>query len=503
MADADATRDWPASEAARSGGVAQLVGTTGLMMATALQAADALIVNVALPQLERDLGGIGLGLGTWVMTSYLCATAVTAPLTAWARRRYGTSRLFRGAVIAFIATSLLCGVAPSVGVMILLRILQGAAGGLILPLVQAILLDIYPQHRHGRVLGILGAVFMLGPIVGPLLGGIATDLASWRAAFFINLPLGLVILAITRHLRYPEDTKEQKAVDLLGMLLLIVTVGALQLSLERSVGRSWLHSPELIGEALACILAFSAMVLRARHSGFSVFRPDIFKDVNFSVAAFYNFMTSGLVFVVIVFLPALGEGPLGYSATLAGFTIVPRAILLMLMLAAMGEVVGKVDYRILLTAGWLMMSAGCAILARIQPADGLIWLIAGSTIQSAGAGLLFTPHTTLAYSTLAPELRTDASGLFSLLRQLGYASGVALMAAVLRARIDINLFGTAIPPSGAAPPAAAVDAATLQAYRDCFMMLAVASRAVVPGIFLFRFSAAKAAREKAALKKAA
>jgi DHA2 family multidrug resistance protein len=282
------------------------------------------------------------------------------------------------------------------------------------------------------------------------------------------------------------------------MLLLIVTVGALELSLERGVGGSWLQSPELLGEAAACILAFSALLLRARRTGFSVFRPEIFKDVNFSVAAFYNFMTSGLVFVVIVFLPALGEGPLGYSATLAGFTIVPRAILLMLMLAVMGELVGRIDYRILLSAGWLMMSAGLAILARIQPADGLIWLIAGSTIQSAGAGLLFTPHTTLAYSTLSPELRTDASGLFSLLRQLGYASGVALMAAVLRVRIGINLSGAATLPADAALPAAAVNAATLQAYRDCFMMLALAALVVIPGIFLFRFGDAKAALKKAA-----
>jgi DHA2 family multidrug resistance protein len=497
MADADTTREWLASEGAAPRRFSQIVATTGLMMATALQAADALIVNVALPQLERDLGG-GLSLGAWVMTSYLCATAVAAPLTAWARRHYGTKTLFRGAVIGFIVTSLMCAFAPSVGVIILFRILQGAAGGVILPLVQAILLDIYPRNRHGRVLGILGAVFMLGPIVGPLLGGIVTDLASWRAVFWINLPLGLLILAITRNLRYPEGPKQQQAVDVLAMLLLIVTIGALQLALERSVGRSWLQSPELIGEAAACVLAFSVMLLRGRNSGFSVFKPEIFRDINFSVAAFYNFMTSGLVFVVIVFLPALGEGPLGYSATLAGFTIVPRAILLMLMLAAMGELVGKIDYRILLSAGWVMMGAGCAILARIQPVDGLIWLIVGSTIQSAGAGLLFTPHTTLAYSTLAPALRTDASGLFSLLRQLGYASGVALMAAVLRARIDINLFGSTMPAGSAAPPPEAVNLATLQAYRDCFTILALAALAVVPGIFLFRFSAAKDALKNVA-----
>jgi DHA2 family multidrug resistance protein len=478
-------------------GDARLLITAGLMIAAALQGADVLIVNVALPHLEHDLGG-GIELGTWVMTSYLCATAVAAPLTGWLRRRYGATRLFQRAVWAFIATSLLCAVAPSGAVLIALRVLQGAAGGVILPLVQAILLDITPQERHGRMMGTLGAVVMLGPIFGPLLGGIATDFASWRAAFVINLPLGLTVLAVTRKLRCrEEDADGQPPIDTVGVVLLIIAIGALQLCLERGVGRSWSQSPELVAEASAFAIALGAMALRARRFGFAVFRPAVFKDINFAVAAFYNFMLSGLVFVVIVFLPALGEGPLGYSATLAGFTIVPRAILLMLMMLMVGEMIGKIDHRLFLSVGWLLMAAGLAILSRLRPGDGVLWMIIGSTVQSVGAGLLFTPHSTFAFATLAPELRTDATGVFSLLRQLGFAVGVALMTAVLQLEVKAH-GGTLATGSGGADGTAAqlFDLPTLLAYRDCFRMMAWAALVIIPGIFLFRPAAAPSGRQE-------
>ena len=470
--------------------VRRLPVTAGLMLATALQAADALIVNVALPQLGRDLGG-GFELGIWVMTSYLCATAVTAPLTGWLRRRFGATRLFRAAVWAFIVTSLLCAVAPTGGLLILLRVLQGAAGGVILPLVQAILLDLYPRERHARIQGVLGAVFMLGPIFGPLIGGIVTDLTSWRAVFAINLPLGLLVLAVTRTLRMHEETGNAPPIDVAGVLLLMIAVGALQLCLERGVGRSF-SSPELLAEMGVFIVAITAMGVRARGSGFAVFRPAIFRDLNFAVAAFYNFMTSGLVFVAIVFLPALGENLFGYTATLAGFTIVPRAVLLMLMMLMVGELFGRIDHRLLLTGGWMLMALGLEILSRTRPSDGLIWMITGSAVQSLGAGLLFTPHSTLAFATLKPELRTDASGLYSLLRQLGYASGVALMTAVLR--LQTNAHRTALAAAGG-DGTGPFDAASLLAYRDCFRMMAIASLVVIPGVLLFRFGT-EAPRQK-------
>lgn len=473
--------------------VGRRLAAAGLMIATALQAADTLIVNVALPQLERDLGG-GIELGTWVVVSYLCATAVTAPLAGWLRRRYGARRLFPMALTALIATSLLCAAAPSAAAMIAARLLQGAAGGIILPLAQAMLLDITPQERHGRMLGTLGAVLMLGPILAPPLGGLITDLSSWRAVFLVNLPLGLFSIAAVRRLRHPEEPQPRQALDAVGMVLLMVAIAALQLCLARGGAGSWLHSPELMAEAAIAAAALAAIVLRARRNGFTVFRPEIFKDLNFAVAAFYNFVTCALVFVTLVLLPVLAQEVFGFSAAAGGLTIVPRAVLMMLVMLAVGGLMGRIDCRMLLCLGWLTMCAGLGILARVGPEDTFLWLVVGSTVQAVGAGMLFTPHSTLAYSTLPRALRTDASGLYSLLRQLGFASGVAVMATLLRLRIEVRHDALAD-----FVPAARLDQlAALLAYRDCFRLMAVAALACIPGVFLFRAAGAAALRPRRA-----
>jgi len=485
-ADSAADEEVSALDAELPARADRLIATCGLMVATAIQAADALIVNVALPQLQQDLGG-GIGLGTWVITGYLCATAVVAPLTGWLRRRYGAPRLFPAAVGAFILASLCCAFAPSFGAIILFRILQGAAGGVIHPLAQAILLDIYPKARHARMLSVLGAGVMVGPILGPVIGGVITDLASWRWVFIINLPLGLFSIWCVWRLRSAVETERDLTMDALGVPLLMLGVGALQLFLQRGVERPWLHSPEILGEAAITVTAFALLALRAHRSGLTAFRPDVFKDLNFVTAAFYNFMLSAMLFVTILFLPLLGEGPLGFSAALAGGMIVPRAVLMTLVILLVGRSIETIGYRFLLVGGWVVMAAGLIVLSDIRPAQGLAWIIAGSTIQAIGAGMLYTPLTTLAFSTLAPGIRTDATGLYSLLRQLGYASGVALMSAVLQSKISTHLTvlsrGLA---AGAAPSPQLAEAAALQGYADCFTTMAIAAAVIIPGIFLFR-----------------
>jgi MFS transporter, DHA2 family, multidrug resistance protein len=468
----------------------RLVASVALMVATAMQAADATIANVALPQLEHDLGG-GIVLGAWVMTSYLCANALAAPLTGWLRRRCGTRRLFVGAVGVFVAASLSCSLAPSPAVIILSRIVQGAGGGVIHPLAQAILLDLHPKQQHGRMLGIWAAVTMLGPIFGPALGGIITDLASWRWVFAVNLPLGAwAIWGMRRALPNTERVAD-RSIDVLGVALLATAIAASQLSLTRGVGQSWLHSPELLAETAIATVAFALIAVRMARGRFTVFRPDLFRDVNFATAAFYNFMTSALLFVMIVFVPALGEGPLGYGATLAGFTLVPRGILMMLTMVLVGQFSGKIDLRILLTIGMALMAAGLAMLSAVKPLSAVPWIVVGSTLQAVGGGMLFTGLSTFGFATLAPDLRTDAAGVYSLLRQLGCASGVAVMTAVPRARVDANLSDLAANASGsgAALSGQLIESATLEAYGTCFRAMAVAALIAAPGIWLFRAGA--------------
>ncbi|HLY46962.1 MAG TPA: DHA2 family efflux MFS transporter permease subunit [Stellaceae bacterium] len=464
-------------------GWARTLASCGLILAAALQAADYAIVTVALPQLEHDLG-TGLNLGAWVIVSYLCATAVTAPLTGWLRRRYGAQRLFIGAVGGFIAASLLCAFSPSAAAIILFRLLQGAAGGLIHPLAQAMLLDIYPTERHGKIIGVFSAGLMGGLVLGPPLGGFITDLASWRWVFLINLPLGCVAIACIWRLRSLTETNRDRTIDPLGILLLITGIGALQLFLARGIDHSWFQSPEISLEAIITFSSFTLLTARARGRGITVFRPDILKDVNFVVACVYQFMLSALLFATIVFLPLLAEGPLGLPAMVGGSLITPRAIVLMLVMLFVGRLIGRIDQRVLLVGGWLLMAGGLFVLAAVPPRHPAGWIIIGSSIQSVGAGILYIPLVTLAYSTLTADRRTDAAGLYILLRQLGYASGVALMTSVLRAATAANL-SRLVAAGGTKSPQLA-NAAASAAYAECFEIMAIASLILVPGAFLFR-----------------
>jgi len=456
-----------------------------LMIATAMQAFDATIANVALPQLEQNLRG-GIDLGSWVMTSYLCASAVMATLTGWVRRRYGARQPLAGAIAVFVLASLLCSIAPNPTGLLVSRLIQGAAAGIIQPLAQAILLDIYPKRYHGRILAIWGATVMAGPILGPVLGGVITDLASWRWIFVLNVPLGMIAILGLGQVPATEPSRETK-IDGLGILLLVIGVGALQLSLERSIGQTWPPSPEIIVEAVIAVLALSAIAVRSIRSPFALFKFEVFQDINFATSVFYNFVVGALLFTTIVFLPGLGEGPLGYDATWAGLTISPRGIGTMTTMLAVGYLIDKIDHRALLVTGMLITAAAFELISRMPAEGSETWLAGASAIQGIGVGLLFTPLSTLAFSSLAAELRTDAAGVYSLLRQLGCATGVAAMTAMLQARIQTNYVAIADHPALATgSPSHWLDLATFGAYTGCFGLMAVIALAIIPGVFLFQ-----------------
>jgi MFS transporter, DHA2 family, multidrug resistance protein len=456
------------------------------MIATAMQAFDATVANVALPQLERGLGG-GIDLGSWVMTSYLCASAVLATLTGWFRRRHGARQLFIGAIALFVFASLLCSAAKSPAELIMFRLIQGAAAGIIQPLAQAIILDIYPKQDHGRMLAIWGAMIMVGPMLGPLLGGVITDFASWRWIFVLNAPLGAIAILGLGQVPSNIESSERAPIDGVGIALLVIGVGSLQLSLERSIGRLWPPSPETIGEAAAAVLALAAIAFRSRRSRFTLFRFEVFRNLNFAAAAAYNFMIGALLFTTIVFLPALSEGPLGYDATRAGLILFPRGVGTMAAMLVIRWVIDRIDYRVLLAIGLMITAGAFDLMGQLPPEDGAWWLAGASAVQGIGVGLLFTPLSTIGFSTLAAELRTDGAGVYNLLRQLGCASGVAMMTAVLQARIESGSSGFYHHGAMAGgSPSQLSGIAFLAAYTACFRILAIVAAAMIPGIFLFR-----------------
>ena len=450
-----------------------------MLVATIMQAFDATIANVALPELERGLGG-GIELGSWVMTSYLCAAAVVALLTGWMHRRLGARHLFAAAIAVFVVASRGCAAATSGAVMIAARLVQGAAAGVLMPLAQSILLDTHPKSEHGRMQAIWGAAVMTGPILGPLLGGVITDFLSWRCIFLINLPLGLAALSALHWVPQQREAAEPRlaATD---FVLLTVAVGALQLSLQRSIGVDWLHSPELQGEAVIAVLACALIVVRARVSGFPLFRFEVFRNPNFATAALYDFMVPALVFTAIVFVPGFGEGPLGFSASVAGATMAPRAVATMAMMLAIVPLIDRIDKRLLLATGLVISAAGFELVAHTVESDGPGWLATASTIQGIGIGLLFTPTSTLAFSTLPAPLRADGAGVYSLLRQLGCAAGLAVMTALLEARM-------AAPATGAAA-SHATRSAMFAAYTGSFRTMALVSLGMLPALLLFRIPA--------------
>jgi DHA2 family multidrug resistance protein len=453
-----------------------------LMTASIMQAFDATIANVALPQLEHDLGG-GLDLGSWVMTSYLCASAVTATLTGWFRRRYGARHVLTGATGLFVFASLLCSIAPSAGALIEFRLIQGAAAGIVQPLAQAMLLDLYPQRDHGWILAIWGATIMTGPILGPVLGGIITDFASWRWIFAINFPLGVIAALGLAKVPAMTEPGAKPRIEGIDVVLLVVGVGSLQLALERSIGQIWPLSVEIVAEAATALLALSAIATRSIRSQFTLFTVQAFRNLNFAISVFYNFMVSALLFTTIVFVPAMSEGPLGYDATQAGLALSPRGLATMGTMFAVGCVINRIDHRALLGAGLVIMAGALVLISQVPLHSGQIWLTTASTVQGVGAGLMFTPLSTLAFSTVAPEVRTDAAGMYSLTRQLGCATGVATMTALLQAKVLGFVSPTTIAGEWLSRTPAT---ATLVAYTACFQTMAVITAAILPGILLFR-----------------
>ena len=410
--------------------------TISIMLATVMQVLDTTIANVALPSMTGDLGASQDTI-TWVLTSYIVAAAIMTPLTGWLSDRFGRRELFLTSVVGFTISSMLCGIAWSLETMVAFRLLQGLFGAAIVPLSQTFLLDINPKERHGQAMAMWGAGIMVGPIIGPTLGGWLTESFNWRYVFFINLPVGIIaFLGSAAYL--PRIARRLRGFDFFGFAMLSLGVGALQLMLDRGAEVDWFSSPEIWIELGLSLTGFWVFIVHLASARNPFIDPHIFKDRNFVTGLVFIFVIGVILLASMALLPPMLSGLFNHSTMLTGLVMAPRGIGTMISMILVGRLVQIVDPRYLVVTGLLLTAWSLYIMTGFTPQMDDYDIILSGVIQGLGLGLVFVPLSTSAFATLAPNFRTDAASLFSLVRNLGSSIGISIVTVILTRNIAVN-----------------------------------------------------------------
>lgn len=404
--------------------------TIAVTLATILQSIDTTIANVALPHIGGAMSAT-LEQMDWVLTSYIVAAAIITPLSGWLAGRYGRKKVLLVSVVGFTAASALCGMAQSIDQIVLFRLLQGGFSAGLVPLSQAVLLDIYPPERHGRAMALWGQGVVLGPMVAPVLGGWLTDSYSWRWVFYVNVPLGILsALGIITYLR--ETQKRKSSFDFFGFATLSLAVGALQILLDRGPLKDWFGSTEIWIETALAVLGlywFLVHTLSAREPFVS---PGLFRDRNFNTGNILIVVVSMVLFATLALLPPLLEDQLGFPVLTTGMAMAPRGAGSFIAMFLAGRLIERVDPRILIATGLTIAASALWIMANYFSTQMPQWLIWGETfMQGLGTGLTYVTMTTVAFTTLAPRFRSEGTAMFNLLRNIGSSVGIAGTSALL------------------------------------------------------------------------
>ena len=405
----------------------QLVaGTIALSLATFMNVLDTSIANVSIPAIAGDLG-VSPDQGTWVITSFGVANAISLPLTGWLTRRFGQVRLFITSVVLFVIASFLCALAPNLAALIFFRILQGAVAGPMIPLSQSLLLASYPRNRAGSALAMWSVTTLVAPVVGPLLGGWITDNISWPWIFYINVPVGIVAALVTWMIFRDRETATARVpVDGVGLGLLVLWVGALQVLLDKGKDLDWFNSGQVV--ALACLAAVAFVVfliweLTEKHP---IVDLTLFKRRNFTVASLALLLAYGLFFGNVVLLPLWLQQYMGYTATLAGMVLAPVGILAVLLSPVVGRFSDRFDPRILVTISFGVFALVLFMRAHFNTDATTTTLLLPTFIQGAGMAFFFIPLMRLTLAGLPPERIPAASGLSNFARITAGSFGTSL-----------------------------------------------------------------------------
>ncbi len=407
------------------------------MLATLMQALDTTIANVALPNMQGSLSATQDQI-SWVLTSYIVAAAIATPATGWLASVMGRRRLLLIAIAGFTFASVLCGMATSIGAMVAFRLLQGLFGAALVPLSQSTLLDVYPREKHGAAMALWGMGVMVGPILGPPLGGWLTDNYSWNWVFLINVPVGaLALFGVAASL--PTDETRQSRFDWRGFAFLAIGIGALQLCLDRGEQKDWWGSTEIQIEAALAFLGFYLYAVHWKTRERSFLDLGLFRDRNFLASNVFIFVLGVVLFATMALLPPFLQNLMNYPVVTTGILLAPRGVGTLIAMMLVGRLMARgADARILAAIGmtltcyslWQMMHFSLDVPEKLIVTSGII--------QGLGLGLVFVPISTVAYSTLPMSQRTEAAGIFSLMRNIGSSVGISIVMTLLSRNTQIN-----------------------------------------------------------------
>jgi MFS transporter, DHA2 family, multidrug resistance protein len=411
--------------------------TVLVILAALMQTLDTTIVNVALPYVQGSVAASQDQI-TWVLTSYIAAAAIMTPPTGFLVGRFGLKRVFVISTLGFTLASMLCGMAESLTQIVVFRLLQGAFGAAMIPLSQTVLLTIFPKERQGFAMALFTIGVVVGPVLGPVLGGWLTENYTWRYVFYINGPLGLIgVLGMMMFLPESPRSALQKF-DWLGFGTLSLTIGALQILLDRGEIKDWFGSSEIVIEALVAGSAFYLFLVHTFTAERPFMRPALFRDRNFTAGVVFSVVAFITLYASLALQPPYLQDLMNYPVLTAGLVMGPRGVGTMIATMIVGRFVGKVDTRLLLAIGLGLSAWAFYDMTGWTPDVSQGEIVIAGLAQGAGFGVLFVPLSTVTLSTLAPQDRADGASVFSLSRSLGSSVGISIFTALLTTDTEIN-----------------------------------------------------------------
>jgi DHA2 family multidrug resistance protein len=503
-----------------------------VMLATFMEVLDTSVANVALPHIAGGLA-VDVDESTWVLTSYLVANAIVLPLSGWFSSLFGRKNFFLTCVALFTFSSFLCGVAPSLNLLIVFRVLQGMGGGALQPVSQAILLESFPHQKRGMAMGIFGMGVVVAPIVGPTLGGWLTDNYSWRWIFFINLPIGLLSIFMTSLLVSDPPYLERRnwrtaRIDYMGLGLVSLGLGCLQVFLDKGQTDDWFASRFIIAMGAIALVSLTALVIWELTHSSPVLELRLLKDRNFAMGVLTMFLLGFILYGSILLLPLMLQQLLGYTATLAGMVMSPGGVLTLVMMPVVGVLVARVQARYMIIAGLTIVGYSLFYMAGFNLQIDFNAAMIGRVIQGGGLAFLFVPINAAAFYFIPKEKTGYGTSLINLVRNVGGSFGIAFATTLLARRMQLHqsvlvdslsplnsVYNQAVVGAratlihrGVSPSQAAMQAlglvynglrsqAAMLAYADVFRIMGVVSLAAIPFVFLLK--KVKGGRESAGM----